>query len=106
MIARTESFEQRLAHAYALLSHVPEDEHGSRAVSLERCGPRDVRLVEVTRDSSMSAAKSLFLELFDHNSQVSLDSCKCDGIEVAAIAGERMISLAREPDNDSGSPAR
>src|SRR5262249_18020872 len=101
MSVSTKGLERRLAHAYAMLSHVPEDEHGSRAVSLERCGSRDIRLLEVTLDSSVSAATSLlFLELSDDNRQVTLDSCRCDGIEDAAIAAERMISLAREPDND------
>jgi len=101
MSVSTKGLERRLAHAYALLLHVSEDEHGSRAVSLERCGSRDIRLLEVTLDSSASAAKSLlFLELYDDKRRVTLDSCRCDGIEDAAIAAERMISLAKEPDND------
>jgi hypothetical protein len=101
MTASTKSLERRLARAYALLSHVSEDEHGFRAVSLERCGSRDIRLLEVTLDSAVSAAKSLlFLELYDDIRQVTLDSCRCGGIEDAAIAAERMISLAKEPDDD------
>jgi hypothetical protein len=97
MITRN-SLEQRLASAYALLRHVPEDEHHSRSVSLERYGPYDVRLVEVTPESPASAAKLLWLELYDQDRQVGLDSCMCDGLEDAAIAAERLISQARELD--------
>jgi hypothetical protein len=96
MTVSNKSLEQRLAHAYALLSYVSEDEPYSRAVSLERCGPFDVRLIEVTRDRPETAAKSLFLELYDHDRGIALDSCICDGIKDAAIAAEELISLARE----------
>jgi hypothetical protein len=98
MIATNRFLEQRLASAYALLGHVPEDEHHSRSVSLERYGPYDVRLVEVTPTSPASAAKSLWLELCDQDRQVVLDSCICEGLEDAAIAAEGLISQARELD--------
>jgi hypothetical protein len=98
MIVRNRILEQRLARAYALLWLVPEDEHHSRSVSLERYGPYDVRLVEVTPESPASAAKLLWLELYDQDRQVGLDSCMCGGLEDAAIAAERLISQARKLD--------
>jgi hypothetical protein len=98
MTVRNKSLEQRLAHAYALLWHVSEDEHGSRSVSLGRYGSCDLRLVEVTGDST----KSLWLELYDLDGQVALDSCKCDRIEVATVAAELLISQTRELDKGIG----
>jgi hypothetical protein len=98
MISRNRILEQRLASAYASLWHVPEDEHHSRSISLERYGAYDVRLVEVPPESPASAAKSLWLELCDQDSQIVLDSCICDGLEEAAISAEGLISQARELD--------
>jgi hypothetical protein len=96
MIARNRFLEQQLASAYTLLWRVPENERHSRSVSLERYGPYDVRLVEVTPESPASAAKSLWLELYDQDRQVVLDSYICKEIEDAAIAAGGLISQARK----------
>jgi hypothetical protein len=87
--------EQRLARAYVLLLLVPEHANGSRVVSLFRQGHYDVRLVELAHGQPVAAAKSFWVELFDHNCDVSLDSCRRDELEEAAIAAEQLMSQAR-----------
>ena len=96
--ARNKYLEPRLVRAYVLLLFVPEDEHGFRTVSLDRYGHYDVRLVEIADDNPVTAAKSPWVELYDHDCQVALDSCIPDDFEDAAIATEGLISQARQLD--------
>lgn len=95
---RSKYLEQRLVRAYVLLLLVPEDEDGLRTVSLGRYGHYDVRLVEIADDNPVTAAKSLWVELYAHDCQAVLDSCIPDDLEDAAIATEELISQARQLD--------
>jgi len=96
--ARNRCLEPRLVRAYVLLLLIPEDEHGSRTVSLDRYGHYDVRLVEIADDNPVTADELPWVELYDHDCQVVLDSCRPDDFEDAAIAADGLISQARQLD--------
>ena len=101
--ARNKYLEQRLARAYVLLLVLPEDEDGLRTVSLDRYGHYDVRLVEFAHDNPVTADKSLWVELYAHDCQAVLDSCRPDEFEDAVIATEELISQARQLDEERSS---
>jgi hypothetical protein len=94
--ATKKCLEQRLARAYVLLLIVPPAEDGCRRVSLGRHGDYEVRLVEFTRDNPVGAANSLWMELYAHDHQVVLDSCRRDEIKDAAIAAEELIAQSKQ----------
>jgi hypothetical protein len=86
--------ESRITRAYISLLLAPEIKDGERTVSLARTGSYEVRLVEVPQTSSLDAPP-LWMELFDHDVQSTIDSCSCQEIEEAMIAAEYLISQAR-----------
>ena len=84
-----------LQQAYAGLMFVPESEDGSRTISLARYGRFEVRLVEFRHRGTLEPAP-FWLELYRHDVGSSLDSCRCDDLDLAESAAEHLTSLARD----------
>ena len=84
----------RLCSAYLALSFAGETEDGSRTMPLARFGAFEVRLVELagrrkTEDSDF------WIELYRHDIQSSLDSCRCQALDEAEPIAEYLVACAR-----------
>jgi hypothetical protein len=86
--------EARLVRAYLTLFLVPWVD-GGRAVRLARFGSYEVRLVELAHDPSTESCP-LWLELYAHDIQTSIDSCGCDAFDDAVNVADDLIAHARE----------
>lgn len=83
--------ELRVTRAYIKLLCIPEGERGARMVSLGSVGNYEIRLLEPSQTNTADAPL-FFMELFDHDSQSSVDSCVCHDIEEAVATFEYFIS--------------
>src|SRR5215467_11031417 len=90
------NLETRLARAHVMLLVIPKDEHDSKSTPLVRYGAYEVRLVEMP---SVSNAFVFWIELFDHNRQVSIDSKGANDFEEAVATAEHLILRAEELSN-------
>jgi hypothetical protein len=79
------------AHATLLLTH--QDTDGRRLVTLVRRGSFEVRLVQPLHISPEGAVL-FWMELFDHDRQLSIDSVGNSALEDAVIAAEDLIARA------------
>jgi hypothetical protein len=99
--------ELRIAQLYVCAIATSKYVDGLRMASIARHGPYEVRLLELYRAAPANTAP-LWLELFDHGSELSLDSYSGGDFEEAAHAAEDLISQARvlsgEPISGSGAP--
>jgi len=78
---------------WALVAAEPVD--GQRTASLARHGEFEVRLIELPQDPH-SDTIPLWIELFEHESSTTLDSCGGYDLARMAIAAEAFISQARD----------
>jgi hypothetical protein len=79
----------RIARAYVRLLCLPEG--AAKMVSLARIGNCEVRMLEASKADS--ADGPLFLiELFDHETQLSVDSRICCGIDEGVATFQDFIS--------------
>ena len=85
----------KLYKAYLALAIATQKEDGSRATSIRRFGPFEVRLVEFVTAQKADDA-DLWIELYSHESQSSLDSCLCSDLDEAEPLLEQLICSARE----------
>jgi hypothetical protein len=90
--SRTE-LESLLKEAHAQLQLVPPRARASRAVTLVRFGPFEVRLVQPLNEPPTKTVV-FWLELFDHDRQLSIDSIGDCTIDHAVIAVEDFIVRA------------
>src|SRR4029077_14247006 len=89
-----EVFVNKLHKAYVGLAIAAANEDGSRTISIRRCGALEVRLVEfATRQQADSL--EICIELFDYDTQSSLDSCLCHDLDEAEPMLEHLFSSAR-----------
>jgi hypothetical protein len=87
--------EAFLMDAHARLQLVPPGERVSRAVTLMNFGPFEIRAVQPL--SAASANTVIFwVELFDHDRQLSIDSVGECTMDDAVIAVEDFIARATE----------
>jgi hypothetical protein len=86
--------EARLVRAYLGLILVPWT-MGTRSVRLARFGVYEVRLVEFEHDFA-DAGPPLWLELYRHDTNESLDACGCDEFEVAVRVAQDFMVQASE----------
>jgi hypothetical protein len=95
--SRDDTFSKlHITQAYIKLLCLPESEFGGRMISLERIGNYEIRIFEPSQTES-DEAPLFWMELFDHDSQSSIDSCSCYEIEEAATAFESFILQAKRP---------
>jgi len=72
----------------------PSIAHGKSAL-VERQGAYEVRLIEPSQQTAIEAIP-FWIELFDHNTQTSLDSFGSADLEEVAHAADEFISHAKE----------
>jgi len=89
------TLEARLVQAYVELELAPQDQNGVKSVPLVRCAAYEVRLVEFSQ-SVRTSPLFFWLELFDFNKKVSIDSGGADVLEEALIVAEKLVSQAKE----------
>jgi hypothetical protein len=85
--------ETRLIRAYLNLFLAPRAEDGSKMVSLNRVGCYDVRLVEFV-DDLLADPFQLWIELYSHETESTLDSFGCDDFEAAVRVADEFIAQA------------
>jgi hypothetical protein len=89
-----EVFVSQLYNAYVGLAIAAANEDGSRTVSIRRFGTLEVRLVEfATRQQADSL--EIWFELYDYDTQSSLDSCLCHDRDEAEPMLEHLFSSAQ-----------
>jgi hypothetical protein len=85
--------------AYVGLVLMPKRNDGSKAARLKRYGAYEVRLVEFSQGDP--PADCLWLELYCHITQSSLDSCRCDNLDDAETVADDLVSRAKQLYDDS-----
>ena len=95
MIAR------RVTQSYLGLFLTSEGADGSRAATVARIGMFEVRLVEMPSFNAPEGL-SLWVELYDRDLNLNVDSCKCSDLDEAIDATHRLIDLARGLNNEAG----
>jgi hypothetical protein len=89
-----EVFVSQLYKAYVGLAIAAANEDGSRTVSIRRFSALEVRLVEfATRQQADSV--EIWIELYDYDTQFSVDSCLCHDLDEVEPMLEHLLSSAR-----------
>ena len=83
-----------LCRAYLALSLASEPEDGSRAMPLARFGAFEVRLIELA-GRRMAEDSDFWIELYRHDIQSSLDSCRCRDLDEAEPIAEYLVACAK-----------
>jgi len=83
----------RLVQAFIGLSSMPGNSSVSRHVSVARIGKYEIRMFSVFTTQS-SEAPQLWMELFDHDAKISIDSSSCHEIDDTVAAFEAMVAQA------------
>ena len=86
--------ELRISQAYIQLLGLPQNAQGARMISLERIGTFEILMFDVSPDGA-GDAPLFWLELFDHETKSSVDSCSCTEIAQAVTVFEDFVSLAK-----------
>ena len=92
---RNKLSELRITQAYIKLLGLPRNAQGARMVSLERIGDHEILMFDVSPDSATDAPL-FWLELFDHATKSSVDSCSCTEIAQAVTVFDDFTSLAEK----------
>jgi len=85
----------RLYKLYVGLCLTPRSESGSRTISVTHFGIFEVRLIEFV-NCNRHGSSDLWIELYRHDTQSSVDSCLCRDLDEVENLGEDLISQARE----------
>jgi hypothetical protein len=91
--SRKAELEAQLIEAYAKLKLIRRDGDASTVATLVRLGAFEVRLVEPIY-TPLTDAVRFWMELFDHDRQLSIDSTGNLALEDAVIAAEDFIVRA------------
>jgi len=85
----------RVTETYASLFLTPKQDDGSRYSVIARIGAFEVRLLELP---SVNAPEELglWVELYDRDLRVGVDSCKCSDLDEAIDAAQFLTAQARE----------
>jgi hypothetical protein len=85
--------KERFADALTQLQASSKEEHGSQSAPLAHYGPYEVRLYRPT--SAATQNEFIFwIELFDHSSQISIDSSGTNNFDEALAIAEKFLSKA------------
>jgi len=87
--------EARLLRAHVELYVRRREEPGSKSAPVLRHGAYEVRLLQLLRGSSADPF-IFWLELFDHNQRISLDSGSAENLRKALGIAEELISHAEQ----------
>ena len=83
----------RITQAYIALSSAPKGKYGERTVSIARIRNYEIRMVE-SCPSDMGDSFLFWIELFDHDIQSTVDSCRCREIEDGVAGFEQLFDQA------------
>ena len=92
----------RVTESYMSLFLKPKHGDGSRAAAIARMGTFEVRLIEM---QTVNASDNLWVELYDRDLQIGVDSCKCTDLDEAIDATQFLIAQARQLNSEVGGPA-
>jgi hypothetical protein len=84
----------QLYKAYCNINFATQSADGSRAMPIKRIGPVEVRLVEFA-GSGKEDDPEVWLELYRHDTDSSIDSYLCDDLDEAEPVLEYLISSAQ-----------
>jgi hypothetical protein len=92
-VARTDPLERQIIQSYVWVLREPETADGQRTCTLARHGVYEVRLLE---PSLMPQGDTIpfWIELFDHDRKLTLDSVGKDDVEEAAFYANALIKQA------------
>ena len=90
------TLEAQLIQARLTLQLAERGKDGSRMVTLACRGAYEVRLIQPFQSACASNTFPFWIELFDHDRQVSIDSVGSHVINDAVISAERLIAQAEE----------
>jgi hypothetical protein len=85
--------ELRITRAYISLLSAPTGKHGGRSISLVRFGKYEVRMTDISQIFSTDTPL-FWLELFDHDLKLTVDSCQCHEFEEAATVLKDLVLQA------------
>jgi hypothetical protein len=88
----------RLYKSYISLKLAPKSESGSRTITIARFGAFEVRFIEFA-DSDQRDSLDLWIELYRHDTQSSIDSCLCRDLDEVEDLGAYFISQAKDHAN-------
>jgi len=87
--------EVRLTRGYVRICLALPSTDGAKTVSLARCGPYDVRLLEFESERPDNPPQ-LWLELYSHETQRTIDSYRCCDLEADVQTTEELIAHAEQ----------
>ena len=90
--SETTLVELRIAQAYVKLSFIPEDS-SQASVSLAAIGSCEIRMLRA-QQADLDGVPLFWLELVDHATGTSIDSCRCHKIKDAVPVFEYFMSEA------------
>jgi hypothetical protein len=79
----------RVTQAFIALSSIPGSSPAPRTISIAMIGKCEIRMFNAS-STRPGDAPPLWIELFDHDAQVSLDSYSCREIDDAVAAFEEL----------------
>ncbi|MBR1230071.1 hypothetical protein JQ600_34830 [Bradyrhizobium sp. AUGA SZCCT0176] len=82
----------RVTQAFIALSGIPESASVPSVISIVRIGIHEIRIFNVS--SPVGDEPALWIELFDHDTKVSVDCCSFREIDAAIAAFDDMVSQA------------
>jgi hypothetical protein len=83
----------RVTQAFIALSSIPGSSPAPRTLSIAMIGKCEIRMFNAS-SIQPGDAPPLWIELFDHDAQVSVDSCICREIDDAVAAFDELLSDA------------
>jgi hypothetical protein len=89
--------ELRVTQAYITLLSISEKGDRTRMVPVARIGNYEIRIFDWSPSGSDSEPV-IWMELFDHDAQLVIDSSRCGEIEDALVVFEEFFLQANCPD--------
>ena len=89
----------RVTESYASLFFASKHDNGSRHAPIVRIGAFEVRLLEMPSGSSEEA--SLWVELYDLDLRLGVDSCKCSDLDEAIDAAHFLMVKGKLLNNEA-----
>jgi len=97
-------FKLRVAQAFIAVASLARGSSTSRYVSVVRMGKYEIRMFSGSLRSRGDAPWP-WMELFDHDAKMSIDSCSCHEIDDAMSAFEGFVSQVEDSNGRFGSEA-
>jgi hypothetical protein len=93
-ISNPTSGKLRIAQGFIALSSLPGSCSAPRCVSVARMGRYEIRIFN-SLPTRTDHAPVLWIELFDHDAQISVDGCVCREIDDVVSAFDDLVSQVK-----------